>query len=396
MTSSVGVQRDLQEQYKKEISDKLRIGLLVPLSGPIKAVGEGIVDAVQLSIFDNKIGNVLLKVFDTKGTTFGAVEAMNKALESGIDVVIGPLFMAETKAIQSLAQKNDIILFSLSNEQSLANYDNIFVTGSVIEQEIQALVSYFDKNDMQNYVALLPNTSFGASVNRALRESVLAKDGLLIKTDYYDSGDKKLMAKINELISFYEVPDTLYEDFEKKKLEQKEKDGTDLDFTIKEEEKIYPQIIFIAEGGKNAEQVASHLFMLQQENKTIDLAGTTKLDGDDNVLFNPYMDGVIFPGANPKKYKTYSDKFQLIYHRKPLKITSMVYDLVALVSKFYKLEDGVYTPIREKLFNPKGFATIDGRTRFLPNGLVERKFYILQIENGEKKVLDTNQEFLNY
>lgn len=390
-------ENDIVNNYRRYRSDKLKVALLVPLSGPIKPVGESILNVAQMSIFYNKKKNMTLMVYDTNGTTFGAVKAMKKAIKDGIDVVIGPLFMSETKAIQNLAKNNGILIFSLSNEQELLNSDNIFVTGSIIEQEIQTLITYMMENDTYNYVALMPNTSFGATINKVLREIITGKDGLLIKTDFYEHNDKNLMRKINELVSFYEIPKTLYDNFEKKKLEQKLSGSQEeLEFKISDDEKIYPHSIFIAEGGKNAEQIANLLFVIQKGDKKIQLIGTTKLDGDDNVLFNPYLNDTIFVGANPKKYEKFSKNYYEIYHSKPLKITSMVYDLVNILDDVYDRIDGVYIPNKTKLLNPYGFDGIDGRFRFLPNGLVERRLYVLQFKDGEKIVLDTNQEFLNY
>ncbi len=390
-------ENDIVNNYRRYRSDKLKVALLVPLSGPIKPVGESILNVAQMSIFYNKKKNMTLMVYDTNGTTFGAVKAMKKAIKDGIDVVIGPLFMSETKAIQNLAKNNGILIFSLSNEQELLNSDNIFVTGYIIEQEIQTLITYMMENDTYNYVALMPNTSFGATINKVLREIITGKDGLLIKTDFYEHNDKNLMRKINELVSFYEIPKTLYDNFEKKKLEQKLSGSQEeLEFKISDDEKIYPHSIFIAEGGKNAEQIANLLFVIQKGDKKIQLIGTTKLDGDDNVLFNPYLNDTIFVGANPKKYEKFSKNYYEIYHSKPLKITSMVYDLVNILDDVYDRIDGVYIPNKTKLLNPYGFDGIDGRFRFLPNGLVERRLYVLQFKDGEKIVLDTNQEFLNY
>ncbi len=390
-------ENDIVNNYRIYRSDKLKVALLVPLSGPIKPVGESILNVAQMSMFYNKKKNMTLMVYDTNGTTFGAVKAMKKAIKDSIDVVIGPLFMSETKAIQNLAKNNGILIFSLSNEQELLNSDNIFVTGSIIEQEIQTLITYMMENDTYNYVALMPNTSFGATINKVLREIITGKDGLLIKTDFYEHNDKNLMRKINELVSFYEIPKILYDNFEKKKLEQKLSGSQEeLEFKISDDEKIYPHSIFIAEGGKNAEQIANLLFVIQKGDKKIQLIGTTKLDGDDNVLFNPYLNDTIFVGANPKKYEKFSKNYYEIYHSKPLKITSMVYDLVNILDDVYDRIDGVYMPNKTKLLNPYGFDGIDGRFRFLPNGLVERRLYVLQFKDGEKIVLDTNQEFLNY
>ena len=116
----------------------------------------------------------------------------------------------------------------------------------------------------------------------------------------------------------------------------------------------------------------------------------------DYALFNPYLNNTIFIGANPEKYEKFSNKYYELYRSKPLKITSMVYDLINILDKVYDRIDGVYIPNKNELLNPYGFDGIDGRFRFLPNGLVERRLYVLQFKDGRKIILDTNQEFLNY
>ena len=388
----------LINEYTKTTSDKLRVAVLVPLSGQVKVVGESIVNTIQMSLFENNKKNIVLKIYDTKGTTFGAVEAINRAIKDGVDTVIGPLFSAETKAIKDIIKKNDLISFSLSNDEELKNIDNVFVTGSIPEQEIQTLISYMMENDFYNYVALMPNTTHGALMNRILRGTILNKDGLLIKTEYYEQqNENNLITKINDLVNFYEVPQTLYEDYEKKKLESKLLGETEEpEFIIQEEEKIYPQALFIPDGGKKAEEIANLLFISQQNSRYVQLIGTTKMDGDINIVNNPYFDKVIFIGANPDKYKKFYDDYIKLYRAEPIKITSMVYDLVNIIDKMYDKVDGVFAINKKELLNPNGFDGIDGKFRFLPNGIVERKMFVLQLQNKEKVVISTNQEFLNY
>ena len=384
-------------EYTKVENNKLRVAVLVPLSGEVKTVGESIVNAIQMSLFENNKKNIVLKIYDTKGTTFGAVDAINKAIEDGVDTVIGPLFSAETKAIKNILRQNNLISFSLSNDEELRNIDNVFVTGSIPQQEIQTLISYMMENDFYNYVALMPNSTHGALMNRILRGTILNKDGLLIKTEYYTQNEKNLINKINGLVNFYEVPQTLYEDFEKKKLENKLLGITEeLEFTIQEEEKIYPQALFIPDGGKQAEQIANLLFITQHNSRYIQLIGTTKLDGDESIINNPYFDKVIFIGANPNKYKNFRDGYVNLYREEPVKITSMVYDLINIMDTIYTFEDGKYIINKKELLDPRGFDGIDGRYRFLPNGIVERKMFVLQLQNKEKVVINTDQEFLNY
>ena len=384
-------------EYTKVENNKLRVAVLVPLSGQVKNVGESVVNAIQMSLFENNKKNIVLKIYDTKGTTFGAVDAINKAIEDGVDTVIGPLFSAETKAIKNILRQNNLISFSLSNDEELRNIDNVFVTGSIPEQEIQTLISYMMENDFYNYVALMPNSTHGALMNRILRGTILNKDGLLIKTEYYTQNENNLINKINGLVNFYEVPQTLYEDFEKKKLENKLLGITEeLEFKIQEEEKIYPQALFIPDGGKQAEQIANLLFITQQNSRYIQLIGTTKLDGDESIINNPYFDKVIFIGANPSKYKKFRNSYVGLYKEEPVKITSMVYDLINIMDTIYTLENDSYIINKKELLDPRGFDGIDGRYRFLPNGIVERKMFVLQLQNKEKVVISTDQEFLNY
>ena len=387
---------ELVNEYTNLAEDKLRIAILVPLSGKVKAVGESIVNSAQMSIFDNNKRNVVLKIYDTKGTTFGAVEALNSAIKDGIDVVVGPLFSEETKAIKNIIKNNNLISFSLSNDEELKNIDNVFVTGSIPEQEIQTLISYMMDNDFYNYVALMPNSSHGALMNKILRNTILNKDGLLIKTDYYEPNEKNMLLKINDLVNFYEVPQTIFEDYEKKKLENKLLGLEEPELIIQEEEKIYPQALFIPDGGSKAEEIANLLFINQKNDRYIQLIGTSKLDGDINVQSNPYMDKVIFVGSNPEKYQKFYDDYLKIYRKEPVKITSMVYDLINVIDKFYeKFEDG-YVVNKRVLLDPNGFDGIDGKFRFLPNGLVDRHLYVIQMQNKSKVVIGTNQEFLNY
>ena len=243
----------------------------------------------------------------------------------------------------------------------------------------------------------MPNSSHGAAMNKILRGTILNKDGLLIKTEYYDQDEKNLMTKISDLANFYEVPQTLYEDYEKKKMENKLLgNNEELEFIIQEDEKIYPQALFIPDGGKKAEEIANLLFINQRNGRYIQLLGTTKLDGDTNVLNNPYLDNVIFIGANPEKYKKFYDSYVKLYRSEPSKITSMTYDLVNIIDKVYYRADGIYSINKKELLNPNGFDGIDGKFRFLPNGVVERKMFVLQLQNKEKVVLSTDQEFLNY
>ena len=199
------------------ISNKLRIGLLLPLSGQAKNIGESLLNSAQLAIFKNNKNDILLEVFDTKGTDFGAIDAMNKAIKSGVDTIVGPLFYTETKAITKIAEKNNVLVFSLSNDQKLMNNENILVSGSIPEQEIEFLLNNLISQEKTNFIAFLPNNSNGSEINRILQNKLRDKNAYLIKSEFYTANDPSFDSKLYNLLNSYRVSDEFIEEYTQKK-----------------------------------------------------------------------------------------------------------------------------------------------------------------------------------
>ncbi len=73
-------------------SEKIKIGLLVPLSGQHKTTGELILKSVRLAI--NKIDNTNIEILprDTMANPKITYERAKKLGESGVKIIIGPIF----------------------------------------------------------------------------------------------------------------------------------------------------------------------------------------------------------------------------------------------------------------------------------------------------------------
>lgn len=378
-----------------KLDQKLRVGLFLPLSGDAKIIGESLLNSAQLSLFENSKDNVVLKVYDTKGTDFGAVEAMKNAIKDGVDTIIGPLLYAETKAISKLAKDNDIVVFSLSNEQKIKDTNSVFVTGSIIEQEIERLLDYMIALGKVNFIAFLPNNAFGSSVNDILKKKISAKEGFLINTDFYTQETELFETKLLTLLKSYRVSEEFKADYEKQKSEA-QLTGRKVEYIVKDEDKIRPDVLLIVDGEKIAQNVGIVMYKHPKIAKDIQLVSTSKIDGGKNITKNPYLENVIFIGSDPDKYKLYEEKYAEIYSLSPLKISTTIYDLVNNIDKFYTKKDGRYLLNKTKLLNPYGYDSIDGKFRFLPNGLIERNYYILQLKEKQKVLVSDSEEFLNY
>ena len=378
-----------------DLEQKLKVGVLLPLSGEAKVLGEALLNSAQLSMFENKKDDILLKVYDTKGTDFGAVDAINKAVEDKVDAIIGPLFYAETKAVSEIARKNNIIIFSLSNEQKLANTDSVFVVGSIVEQEIDMLLNKLIRDGKTNFIAFLPNNSYGSTVNDVLKRKLKEKDAHLINTEFYTQNTELFETKLLSLLRSYRVSDEFMREYEQKK-SSSQITGEKVEYIAKEEDKIHPDVLFIVDGEKIAQNVGMVLYKNSKLAKNIQLVATSKIDSAQNLEKNVYLDNLIFVGSNPDKYSDFSRKYQDMYALSPIKISTIIYDLVDNIDKYYVKKDDKYLVNKTKLLNPYGYDSIDGKFRFLPNGLVERNYYILQLKDKQKTLISDSEDFLNY
>ena len=90
-------------------SEKIKIGLLVPLSGKNAYVGNSIIKSVKLAI--NKINNSKIEIIpkDTKNDPTITLQAAKKLNAQGVKIVIGPIF---NKNLIYLDELQDMIFIS--------------------------------------------------------------------------------------------------------------------------------------------------------------------------------------------------------------------------------------------------------------------------------------------
>ena len=94
-------------------SDKIKIGLIVPLSGEYSKIGNSIIKSVRLAI--NKIDDerIIIIPKDTKSNPIDALRVSKKLYDDGVRIVIGPVFNESTKYLDEL---KDITFLSFTNK----------------------------------------------------------------------------------------------------------------------------------------------------------------------------------------------------------------------------------------------------------------------------------------
>ena len=92
--------------------EKIKIGLIVPLSGEYKEIGDSILKATRLAI--NKIDDNKIKIIpkDTRADPKVTLKVSKELQEQGIKIIIGPVF---NKNLEYLKDLKEVTFLSLSN-----------------------------------------------------------------------------------------------------------------------------------------------------------------------------------------------------------------------------------------------------------------------------------------
>ncbi|MDG1707687.1 MAG: ABC transporter substrate-binding protein, partial [Emcibacteraceae bacterium] len=76
---------------------KINVGVMLPLSGETGEMGQALLNAITLALFDAADKRIEIIPVDTHGTPEGAAEAANSLVANNADIIIGPLFSGSIK-----------------------------------------------------------------------------------------------------------------------------------------------------------------------------------------------------------------------------------------------------------------------------------------------------------
>ena len=109
--------------------EKIKIGLLVPLSGEYKEIGDSILKATRLAI--NKINDLNIEIIpkNTKSNPETTLKVSKELQKLGVKIVIGPVF---NKNLIYLDELSELTFLSLSNT-NINNPKNVISGGCSLE-----------------------------------------------------------------------------------------------------------------------------------------------------------------------------------------------------------------------------------------------------------------------
>ena len=176
--------------------EKIKIGLLVPLTGKNSEIGQSIIKAVRLAI--NQIDNSLIEIIpkDTQSNPEVTLVAAKELANSGIKIVIGPVF---NKSLIYLDELSEVTFLALTNKND--NFSkNIINAGINATSQLNAIKKFIELNEIKKTIFLIPDVSFRNEIEKAISNSKIK----ILKNYIYNTNPTKLTKQI-EKITRYDV-----------------------------------------------------------------------------------------------------------------------------------------------------------------------------------------------
>ena len=176
--------------------NKVKIGLLVPLSGDNSEIGKQIIKATRLALKDINSDKLEIVPKDTQSdpnqTLLSAIELKN--LE--INLVIGPVFYEN---LTYLNEVQDITFLSFTNK-TLSLPKNVISTGINSTSQLNTIKKFIKQNEINKTIFLIPNSNYDLEIKEGIKKSKIKT----FKQYFYNIEPTKLTKQI-EKITNYEI-----------------------------------------------------------------------------------------------------------------------------------------------------------------------------------------------
>ena len=304
--------------------DKIRIGLVVPLSGEYSTIGDSIIKSTRLAL--NKINDEKFEIVpgDTKANPIDALKASKALYDQGIKIIIGPVFNESTKYLDEL---NDVTFISLTNK-IYGNPPNVISAGVNAISQLQTIDKFRDLNEIQRTIFLIPKSDYRKEVEQAIK-----KTKLKLKDKYfYDMDPTLLTSQIEKVTRYPERKQNLLNEIERiensslinkeKKLEELNKKDTlgGINFDS----------VIIADFGESLKSVATSLLYTDVSSKRISYI-TLNQWFDNSLLKENSLQPIYFPSINKENFELFKVEYNNAYKKKANQLSFLSYDLVGLV-----------------------------------------------------------------
>ena len=149
------------------VEGKIKIGMLVPMTGENKEIGDLIIKSARLAVLDINSDKLEIYPKDTRSNPDKALESAKEFRDMGINIVIGPVFY---KSLIYLDEIVDITFISLTNK-TIDIPSNVITGGVNASSQVIAIKKFIEENEIKKAIFLTPKIDYEQEIKKAIKQS---------------------------------------------------------------------------------------------------------------------------------------------------------------------------------------------------------------------------------
>ncbi len=355
-------------------NEVLKVGLLAPLSGEYKELGNSLLYSLQLALEEIDDENIFIIPRDTGYKDKVKLnDAVQEIISKGAKVIIGPISYEDFNEVKKYS---DITFISPSNIRPEFT-NNIISVGISLESQLLALKNFILKNKKNKTVIMYPENQYTKLIEQKLDKL----DYGSFKKFKYSSNPEVLTGEIEILTNYSQ---------RKRSLELRKKMFTDKedDQSIKELERLdqlytlgevnFDSLIII-DFGNNLKSVLTSLVYTDVNQDKV-LFTTVNQWFDESIFYENTIKNLYYPSVDYKEFKKYNNKYFKKFNSYPNEITILTYDALGLIYYAWK-KNGKINSVNDFSFK----ANIKGKIGnfSFDNKIVTQELNIYKTENNK-------------
>jgi ABC-type branched-subunit amino acid transport system substrate-binding protein len=335
-----------------------RAAVLLPFSHPnaqVRAEAESMLAGIELALFEYAGDSFLIIPKDTAGKTSVTEARLDEAVKEKADIVLGPLFGANVKAIKDRAQDKKMPVIAFSNDRTAAG-GGAYLASISPEEEVRRMVDYGVANGIHSFVFLGPQSAYGRQIEAALRTETFNKGAVMLTSSFFapETGATEAARSVSQI--------------------------------LKSEMASNPRgkvAVMIPERGVKLLSIAPLLPYNGVDMTHVTLMGTSIWD-DQSIWREPTLNGAVYPAPDPENLVAFREAYRRIYGKSPTDLAAVAYDAAALTVRLATENNLKYNGVTD----PDGFFGVTGLFRFRLDGTSERGLAVMQIRPTGPEVIE--------
>ena len=305
-------------------NEKIKIGLLIPMTGTNKEIGQSIIKAVSLAVKD--IDNNLIEIYpkDTASRPNQTLKSAFELKQMGIKVVIGPVFY---ESLTYLDEMKDLTFLSLTNK-TLDLPKNVISAGINSTSQFNTIKKFLEKNNVERTIFLTPIREYEFEIKKGMKDSKIKT----YKEYDYNTDPTKLTKQIEEITKYKIRKQNLEDEITR----IKNSNEPNKEKKIKRLEKRYTignlnfDAVVISDFDESLKSVTTSLLYtdVKPENKYFI---TLNQWFDESLLKETDVQPIYYPSINKENFDDYKIKYFNAFNEDPSHLSLLSYDLVGLI-----------------------------------------------------------------